>query len=139
GIFRNNDSEKLNLNMNQFSRSTYNFINLRFGLGQNVLSQIFNEQKAVYTAAVSYGKVINNTYKFGIGAHYRFYEHYYDYIKNEEELVVDRYPKFIENPFGYASNFGVFGTGELLLNHFGIEFQLGINIYKPAYQIDWIL
>lgn len=139
GIFRNNDTEKINLNMPEFSKSTYNFLNLRFGLGQNVLSQIFNEQKAVYTAAVTYGKVINNTYKFGVGAYYRFYEHYYDYIKNEEELIVERFPHFLENPFVFASNFGVFGTGELLLNHIGIEFQLGINIYKPAYQIDWIL
>lgn len=123
----------------KFSRFTYNFLDIRFGLGQNVLSQIFNDRKAIYTAAFSYGKVINNTYKLSVGAHYRFYEHYYDYIKNEEELVLERYPQFLENPFGYASNFGIHGSGELLLNHFGVEFQLGFNIYKPAYQIDWIL
>lgn len=120
-------------------RSTYNFLDVRFGLGQNVLSQIFNDKKAVYTTAFSYGKVINNTYKLSVGAHYRFYEHYYDYIKNEEDLVLERYPQFSENPFGYASNIGIHGSGELLLNHFGAEFQLGLNIYKPAYQVDWIL
>jgi len=120
-------------------RSTYNYYSFRIGLGQNVLSQIFNDKKEIYTAALTYGKVINKTYKFGIGAYYRFYEHYYDYIKNEEELIVDRYPQFLENPFGYATNFGVFGAGELLLNHIGVEFQLGLNIYKPFYQVDWIL
>jgi hypothetical protein len=120
-------------------RSTYNFYSLRVGLGQNVLSQIFNDKKEVYTAALTYGKVINKTYKFGIGVYYRFYEHYYDYIRNEEELIVDRFPQFLENPYGYATNFGVFGTGELLLNHIGIEFQLGLNVYKPFYQVDWIL
>jgi hypothetical protein len=120
-------------------RSTFNYLSIRFGLGQNVLSEIFNDKKEVYTAALTYGKVVNKTYKFGIGAYYRFYEHYYDYIKNEEELVVERYPHFLENPYGYATNFGVFGTGELLLNHIGIEFQLGLNVYKPFYQVDWIL
>jgi hypothetical protein len=139
GIFRNTESERLNLNIQEFSRSTYNFLDLRLGLGQNVLSQVFNEQKAVYTAAFSYGKVINNTYKISIGAYYRFYEHYYDYIKNEEELVTERFPQFLENPYGYATNIGFFGAGELLLNRIGIEFQLGLNIYKPFYQVDWIL
>ena len=139
GIFRNKDLTNLIDAMPTFSGSTYNYLSFRFGLGQNVLSQVFNEQKAVYTAAFDYGKVINNTYKFGIGAYYRFYEHYYEFIKNEEELVVERYPQFLENPYGYSTNFGIFGTGELLLNHIGIEFQLGLNIYKPAYQMDWIL
>ncbi len=120
-------------------RSSHNFYSLRVGLGQNVLSEIFNEKKQIYSAAFSYGKVINKTYKFGIGAYYRFYGHYYDYIKNEEELIAERYPQFIENPYGYATNFGVFGTGELMMNHFGVEFQLGLNIYKPFYQVDWIL
>lgn len=139
GIFRNKDIDQLNGNTPDYSRSIYNYLDVRFGLGQNVLSLIFNEQKAVNTVAITYGKVINNTYKIGIGAYYRFYEHYYDYIKNEEELVVELYPQFLENPSGYARNIGVYGTGELLLNHFGVEFHLGFNVYKPAYQMDWIL
>ncbi len=122
-----------------YERNIYSFYSFRTGIGQNVLSEVFNTKKQVYTAAFSYGKVINNTYKFDLGFYYRFYEHYFDYIKNEEELIVERYPQFINNPFGYATNFGLFGSGELLLNHVGIEFQLGLNIYKPFYQVDWIL
>jgi len=124
---------------NIFNRSTYNYFSFRTGIGQNVLSEIFNDKKNVYTAALNYGKVINNTYKFGFGLYYRFYEHYYDYIKNNEQLVKDDYPIFKDNPFGYATNLGVFAKGELLLNHVGIEFQLGLNIYKPFYKIDWRL
>jgi hypothetical protein len=108
-------------------------------VGQNVLSEIFNEKKNVYTAAFNYGKIINNTYKFGFGLYYRFYEHYYDYIKNNEQLVEEDYPIFSVNPFGYATNVVIFANGELLLNHVGIEFQLGLNIYKPFYKIDWRL
>lgn len=118
---------------------TYNYFAARLGVGQNVLSQIVNDKKEIFSAAFTYGKVINTTYKFGGGVYYRFYEHYHSYIKNQEELITERFPHFYDNPFGYATNFGIFGTGELLLNHVGIEFQLGLNIYKPFYQVDWIL
>lgn len=123
----------------KYKRSTYSFWTVRTGIGQNVLSEEFNDKKEVYSFSVGYGKVINKTYKIGFGAYYRFYEHYYDYINDGESLVEEEYPVFMENPFGYASNFGFYGSGELLLNHIGVEFQLGLNIFKPAYKIDWKL
>lgn len=122
-----------------FKRTTQNYFSIRAGLGQNVLSEVFNDRKEVYSVAVSYGKIINKTYKFGGGFFYRFYENYYDYIKNDEALIAEEYPHFKEKPFAYASNYGIFGSGELLLNHVGFEFQLGLNISKPFYQIDWKL
>lgn len=121
------------------NRTTYNYYSFRFGVGQNVLSQVFNDKKEVYTAALTYGKVINKTYCFGIGAYYRLYEHYYDYIINEENLIAERFSSLHKSPYRNATNFGVFGSGELLLNHIGIEFQLGLNIHKPFYQVDWVL
>ncbi|SFU33167.1 Lipid A 3-O-deacylase (PagL) [Pustulibacterium marinum] len=126
-------------NVPHHQRSTYNFIKTRFGLGQNALSEYFNTKKEVYNFSFSYGKVINKTYKLEVGAYYRVYEHYYDYIRNEEQLITEEYQHFIKNPFGYASNVGVFGSGELLLGHVGMEFQLGLNIYKPFYPIDYKL
>lgn len=119
------------------NRQTY--ISGRFGLGVNVLSEEFNSKKGVYTIAFNIGRIINRTFKFGGGFYYRYYQHYYDYIKNEEELVTEEYPIFLENPFGYASNFGLFGTAELLLGHVGFEFALGLNIHKPFYKVDWML
>lgn len=139
GIMNNNELVNLDINNRDFLKSTYNYFSFRVGLGQNVLSETFNDKKEVYSAAFSYGKVINHTFKFGFGLYYRVYENYYDFIKNEEELILDRYPEFLNNPYGYASNIGFFGTGELLLNHIGVDFQMGINIYKPFYQVDWIL
>ncbi|WP_111685447.1 acyloxyacyl hydrolase [Winogradskyella tangerina] len=122
-----------------FKSKSQSYFSARFGIGQNVLSEVFNDKKEVYSFAADYGKIINNTFKFGVGFYYRFYEHYYDYIKNNEALVEEQYPVFRDNPFGYATNFGLFVTSELLLSHFGFEFDLGVNIYKPFYKIDWQL
>ncbi|MBT8252507.1 MAG: deacylase [Flavobacteriaceae bacterium] len=123
----------------RFDQTSQTYISGRFGFGINTLSKEFNSKKEVYTLAFSIGKIINKTFKFGGGFYYRFYQHYYDYIKNEEELVTEEFPVFLENPFGYASNFGLYGTAELLLGHVGFEFELGLNIHKPFYQIDWKL
>lgn len=122
-----------------YEKSSQTYFSARADYGINVLSEIFNDKKPVYTVAFSAGKIINKTFKLGGGIYYRFYQHYYDYIKNDETLVAEDFPIFKENPFGYASNFGFFVTAELLLGHIGFEFDLGFNIHKPFYQIDWIL
>lgn len=121
------------------TRSRQTYYSMRFGYGINVLSKFINDRKSVYTIAMEYGKIYNKTYKLGFGFYYRFYEHYYDYIKNDGELVVEDYPIFQDNPFGYATNFGLFVTTELLLGHVGVEFDIGFNIYKPFYKVDWRL
>jgi hypothetical protein len=121
------------------TRTSENYYSIRTGIGQNVLSQAFNDKKEVYSAAISYGKIINKTFKFGGGVYYRFYEKYYDHIKNKGDQVEEQVPEYINNPYKYATNYGVFGTAELLINHIGIEFDLGYNIYKPFYKIDWQL
>lgn len=122
-----------------YQKSKYWYFSSRFGYGENILSVQFNDKKPVYTAAFGLGKVLNNTFRIGVGLYYRYYQHYRDYIDQNEFFVETEYPHFRENPFGYATNVGVFGTGELLLNHVGMEFQLGLNIYKPFYKIDWQL
>ncbi|GAA3514572.1 hypothetical protein GCM10022393_30660 [Aquimarina addita] len=120
-------------------RSSQRYFEVRTGIGQNVLSEVFNDKKEVYSVAASTGTIINKTFKFGGGIYYRFYEHYYDYIKNDGELVIEQVPFFQENPFRYATNYGLFGTAELLLGHIGLEFDIGLNISKPFYKIDWQL
>ena len=124
-----------------FSRTANDYISIRGGYGINVLSlaEVFNDPKSVYTLSGEYGKVFNNTWKIGGGAYYRFYEHYYDYIKGNESLVQDgaEFDFFRKDPWRYATNFGIYGTGEVLLNHFGIHVQIGLNLHKPAYKIDW--
>ena len=128
-----------NFEATSFTPKTQTYFAFRLGLGQNVLSEKLNTKKEVYSFSASAGKIINNTFKIGGGFYYRFYEHYYDYIKNNGDLVEDQLPHFRDNPYGYATNFGIFATSELLLDHFGFEFDIGLNIYKPFYKIDWQL
>ncbi len=118
-------------------KESQRYFSSRIGVGHKVLSKYSTEKKEVYAFAVSTGKIINKTFKYGYGLYYRFYEDYYDYIKDDEKLVRELYPEFKEKPVLYASNFGIFGSGELLLSHVGIEFEMGLNFYKPAYKIDW--
>ena len=120
-----------------YNRTSQRYYSARVGLGKKVLSKHSTDTKDVYAFAASTGKIINKTFKYGYGFYYRFYEDYYDYIKDDELLVHEMYPEFKEHPVKYASNIGIFANGELLLSHVGIEFELGINLYKPAYKIDW--
>ncbi|SDQ30561.1 acyloxyacyl hydrolase [Flagellimonas zhangzhouensis] len=111
----------------------------RFGVGQNSFSDIFNDKEEVFAVAFSAGKIINRTFKFGVGLYYNFYRHYYNYIKNEETLVRTQEPQFTESPIISASALGISGSAELLLSHVGMELNVGLNYYKPFYKIDWQL
>ncbi len=124
---------------NEYPKSSYYYFDFRYGQGVNVLSEELNDRNGVYSVAGSFGKIINKTFKIGIGFQYRIYGNYYNYIKDEGELVVEEYAYFIDAPFKYASNYGVFVTSELLLGHIGIEVNIGYNLYKPFYEVDFQL
>ena len=130
------DSEE---NIPLYKKTVYNYFALRGGLGQNVFALAFNDKKNVYTFAGEYGRVYNNTFKIGLGFYYRFYQHYYDYIEGNESLVQAgrEFDYFKGNPWYYASNLGITGHGEIFLNHVGIDLQLGYNLHKPAYKLEW--
>ena len=127
--------------MPNFDKSQQNYLSFRYGQGFNVLALAINDQRDVYTVAGEFGRIYNNTFKLGIGFAYRLYEHYYDYIRNNESLVKDgrEFDFFKEDPWRYASNIAITFNGEFLLNHVGIDLQLGVNLHKPGYQIDWRL
>lgn len=134
------NTEKVPANVNvKHQKNVNSYFGLRGGLGKNVFALAFNDQKNVYTFAGEYGKVYNNTFKIGIGFYYRFYEHYYDYIRENESLVQPgrEFDYFRSNPKYYASNIGLSLHGEVLLNYFGIDLQLGYNVHKPAYKMDY--
>ena len=115
------------------------FYHIKAGIGQQSLYRIENERKEVYSTSFAYGKIYKNTYKIGLGFFYTFYENYYDYIKEEKFLVNEDYPDLKKNPFYNASAYGIFLNGEVLMNHFAFEAQIGINIDKPFYKIDYRL
>ena len=124
-------------------RTRYNYFFVRSGIGQNVFNDgfPFNNKKEVYTLSAEYGRVFNKILRIGVGGFYRVYEHYYDYINDNEFLVREgqRFSDLRNNPWSNASNIALFARGELLLNHIGIELMLGVNLHKPAYQVDWYL
>ena len=118
---------------------TTEYLEARFGYGQNVLALAFNDLRPVRTVSITWGKTHKGYLRWGVGAFYRFYQHYHDYIKGNESLVRpgQEFEAFRDNPWRYGSNFGVHLNGEVLLGHFGVSTQLGFNFYKPAYAIDW--
>ena len=137
--FKSNKKVKVHENTPEASRQNYWL--LQSGLGMNVLSipESFNDLQPVHTLSIGHGKIINSTYKLGIGAYYNYYRHYYNYLTNNESLVQDgrEFDYLTSNPVLNASAFGVFAEGELLLSHIGINARLGFNVFKPAYDIDW--
>ena len=117
----------------------YDYFEVRSGLGQNAFAIAFNNRKEVYSFSGEYGRVYNNTFKVGIGLYYRFYEHYYNYIRNNGSLTQTgrEFDHYQNNPWHYATNLGLSLNGEVFLNHVGIDLQMGYNIFKPSYKIDW--
>jgi len=130
-------SKKQKTSISNTENSLQQFFTIRTGAGLNFLSYNFNDRKSVFTIAPSYGFIYNNTFKIGVGFFYRFYQHYYQYIKNNEEIVADHYAHFQNNPIKYSSCLGLFISGELLLGNIGMELDLGYNLYKPFYEVDW--
>ncbi len=122
-----------------YKKTVYEYFAFRGGLGQNVFALAFNDKQNVYTIAGEYGKVYNNTFKIGIGFYYRLYQHYYDYIKGNESLVQPgrEFDYFRSNPWYYSTNLGLSLHGEIFLNHVGIDLQLGYNLHKPGYKMDY--
>ena len=123
----------------EYSKSSNYYFDFRFGLGVSVLSEEFNDRNGVYSVSGGFGKTFNNTFKLGLGFHYRVYGNYYKYIEDEGELVVDEYPHFMDDPIKYASNYGAFINFEILLGHIGLEAVIGYNFYKPFYELDYQL
>ena len=68
-----------------FEKSIENYLSFRSGFGINVLSEMYNDKKPVYTLAASYGKILNKTFKLGVGFYYRYYDSFNTFIKNDQE------------------------------------------------------
>jgi len=121
-----------------FTNTKNFYVSARAGLGINAFSEVQNDRRPVYISSISAGLIINKTYKVGIGVFHKFYQHYYDYINLGEDLIPD-YPYLADQPFMNAAAIGVSAIGELQLNHIGLEVELGFNIRKPFFTIDYLI
>ncbi|MEM0576868.1 acyloxyacyl hydrolase [Flavobacterium polysaccharolyticum] len=120
-----------------YSSETQTYYTTRLGFGQKTLYRNYNSLKNVYTASFGMGRIKNKSFKYGLSFYYRFYEDYYDFIKEEGNIITTNFPKLTNNPFQNATAIGIFSNCEVLINHFSVEAELGINLYKPAYKLDW--
>lgn len=116
---------------------TQTYYTTRLGFGKKTLFRNYNSLKNVYTASFGMGRIKNKSFKYGLSFYYRFYEDYYDYIKEEGGIITTHFPKLTNNPFQNATALGLFGNCEILMNHFSVEAEVGINLYKPGYELDW--
>lgn len=116
---------------------TVKYFSIETGLGQQALSRLYNSTKNVYSTGFSYGRIYDKTFKVGFGAYYRFYQAYYDYIKAEGEFINDTYPELKKNCIYNASTYGININGEVLMNHISAVVEIGVNIDKPFYKVDY--
>ena len=123
----------------KYKNTVDNYLEMRTGMGENAFAIAFNDRKNVYRFSGEYGSVYNNTFKIGLDFYYHFYEHYYNYIRKHESLTQAgrQFEHYQINLWHNATNLGLSLNGEILLNHFGIEMQVGFNFHKPSYKIDW--
>ncbi len=104
------------------------FLQVRYGNGIQVMIDEDSAIKSVHSLAISGGIYYKNVVKLSLGVNYRFYQHYYDYITNEQT------EPYYENPFKNASNIYLSIGAEVLLGHVGIDWEGGLNIHKPFYK-----
>lgn len=107
------------------------FINLRQGFGFH--EQFVDEEpesgikKGVFASSLSIGYTFNRHLKLRSGFAYKHYQHYYDYA------VQNPASTFGSAPTTAASNLVFYVGNEMLMSHFSIDMEFGINLYKPFY------
>ncbi len=110
------------------ARSYQTYFDFKNGMGSQDFLHYKPEKNYVVSHALQGGVIIKDTYKLGLGLGFRFYRHYYDYIV-ENEMT-----EFIDHPRWNASNLFLFISTEAMLNHVGLNIDVGLNIFKPFYK-----
>jgi len=112
-------------------KETTYFIQSRFGLGMHeyggTTNPIGGPKKAVYASAFAFGWNFNQQLKLRTGFTYRFYQHYYEQMRNNDSVIY-KFPK------SKASNIYWLLGVEYLLGNFAIDIEGGINLYKPYFE-----
>ena len=84
-------------------------------------------KKGIYSLALHYGWYLRPFIRLRAGLTYRYYEAYHDYI------VDNNLADFIDAPDKNASNIFASAGLEFLLDHVGLDIEMGINLYKPFF------
>ncbi len=104
------------------------FYGVRFGNGIQTFLFENSKLKNIYSASINGGVFYKNVVKLSLGANYRFYEHYYDYI------VENNTEPYIKKPKWNASSVYLSVGVEVMLGYVGIDWEGGLNVHKPFYK-----
>ena len=97
------------------------FYTIRYGEGINEFIDYKSKRKSVRALEIYGGVYYKNIFKISLGLTYNFYEHYYDYIKE------NKINPYIKNPITNASNIYVSIGVEALLGNIGVDWEGGLN------------
>lgn len=120
-------------NLTDNSRKYTKFYEVRYGQGIQKFIDHESSVKAINSFEIKGGLFYKDILKFSAGITYSFYQHYYDYIKEYEVAP------YFENPFINASNVYVSVGVEALFGNIGIDWEGGLNLYKPFFKVHYKL
>jgi hypothetical protein len=105
-------------------------VNFRFGSGYQEKGGPFGPvggpKYPVYTGSVYVSKRVGKIFLLKAGLTYRYYPMYLSFVEGDSNFNSQLKLK--------SSAFIVFVGNEFLLGHFAINFEAGVNVYKPAYK-----
>lgn len=114
------------------NREKHYFMYVRSGIGWHELGgtvePIGGPTWAIFSQSISGGIIFKQQLKLRMGITYRFYESFYDYVRNNP------FRKHVEHPRRESSNVNLFIGFELLMGHLGIDIEGGFNLHKPFYE-----
>jgi hypothetical protein len=120
-------------NLTNDSKKYTSFYAFRYGQGIQKFIDHESSVKAINAIEFKGGVFYMDFLKFSAGITYNFYRHYYDYIK---EYKLEPY---IENPLLNASNVYLSIGIEALFGNIGIDWEGGLNVYKPFFKEHYLL
>ncbi len=132
-IYRSHKKPITEDNVKPIPRTFQTFFELKNGMGFQDFSPENHQKKYVWTYAATAGFIYKDTYRLGLGLSYRKYQHYQDYI------VENQVEGFSEKPGKYASNIFLFLNTEVLMDHVSINIDGGLNLYKPFFETHYLL
>jgi Lipid A 3-O-deacylase (PagL) len=106
------------------------FLMTRLGIGVHEFggpARHGGPKKNVYEGNIALGMMIKPFIRLRTSLGYRYYEHFNDYIIDQQ------LSEYLSQPKLNASNIYASIGAEFLLGHFAIDAEWGVNIYKPFF------
>lgn len=139
GLNKTNIQTEKAIQKEDIKKEKHTFYSIQTGIGEHALYRFYNFRRNVYSVDFMYGKIYNKTHKVGLGVYFRNYQNNYEYIKEGNNLVSDEYPKLQKNAFLNSSSAGISLNYEFLMQHFSVETELGLTLFRPFFETEYRL